>query len=198
MKRPGLLAAGVILLAAATVPAFAQSGGAENSLRFRLGGFFPKGGGDFWTTNEAAFTIDHSDFNDAMVGASYVTSLGNHAELGFNIDFYDSTVRSAERDFVDADGFAILHDTRLRMAPLTVDIRFLPGGRYGVRGSHGQRFVRRPAPFVGVGAGVNFWRYEEFGDFVDAQVDPPEIFFDRLTDDGAVPRHKACEGCCVA
>lgn len=191
MKRPGLFIAGILLVVAAALPAQAQP---ESSIRFRLGGFFPEGDSDFWRVNEAVFTLDHSDFNDPMIGGSFVTGLTNHAEIGFNIDFYDSTVRSAERDFVDQDGFLILHDTTLRMAPLTVDIRFLPGGRYAVRGARGQRFVRRPVPFLGVGAGLNFWRYEEFGDFVDASVDPPVVFFDRLTDDGAEPEAHVLAG----
>jgi hypothetical protein len=188
MKRTAYRLAIVVLVLAAAAPAYAQPRGSEpsdNSFQFRLGGFFPSGNSEFWDNNERDFTMSSSDFNDGVLGFSYVTSLSNRFELGFNLDFYDSTVRSSYRDFVDQDGFPIFHDTRLRMTPLTVDFRFLPSGRYGYRGRHGEHRVHKPVPYLGAGAGFNFWRYEETGDFLDFSLDPPEVFSDRFKDSGA-------------
>jgi hypothetical protein len=180
MHRSALFLGGALVLVSA-FPAQAQYGPTGNSIKFRIGAFLPSGSSEFWDANEAAFTLDHNDFDDGMIGASYVAAINNHFEMGFNIDFYESTVRSADREFVDQAGFPILHDTRLRLAPLTVDVRFLPGGRYRVRGARGDRLVRKPVPVLGAGAGANFWRYEEFGDFVASD---QSIVFDRLDDDG--------------
>jgi hypothetical protein len=192
MRRPGLLVLASVLLAASTFPALAQTGRAQDSLRFRFGAFVPTGAGEFWENNEAVFTLDHSDFDDWMFGTSFVTAMSNHVEFGFNIDYYDATVRSEYRDFVDQFGNPILHDSRLRLVPVTLDLRFLPGGRYGVRGEFGDRQVRKPCMWLGVGGGANFWEYEEVGDFVGGVV--PTVVSDRLVDDGIDPEWHAMIG----
>ena len=79
--------------------------------------------------------------------------------------------------------FDIIHDARLWMLPLTVDVRFLPVGRYAIRG-HGQVAVRRPVPYFGVGGGMNFWSYEEIGDFLTFETDPPTVIFGDFDDNG--------------
>ncbi len=173
--------AAVAALALGVAPAAAQPPGTEGSLRFRIGAFYPSGDSSFWDVNESTFTLDRSDFNDTIVGASYVASIGNRLEIGFNVDVYDDIERSAYRDFVDEDGFPILHDTRLRIVPVSADVRFLPAGRYAARGKAGRHLVRRPAFFLGAGIGVSYWEYEEVGDFVASDL---SIFFDRLKDSG--------------
>ncbi len=186
MRTRSLLAVAVVVLAVAA-PAQAQprgGGDTTNSFEFRLGGFFPAGGGEFWDGTESTFDLSHSDFNDAMLGISYVAGITNNFELGFNLGFYDSTVRAGYRDFVDQDGFPILHDTTLRLTPLTVDFRFLPGGRYSLRGRRGQYRVHHPVPYVGAGAGMNFWSYRETGDFLDFSQSPPVVFPASFRDSG--------------
>jgi hypothetical protein len=78
------------------------------------------------------------------------------------------------------------------MVPVTVDFRMLPFGRHKVRGQ-GRR-VLKPAFYVGAGAGVLLWDYEEIGDFLDFTFDPPVIFFDRFEDDGAALELHALAG----
>jgi hypothetical protein len=178
-----------LLGAAAATPARAQghpldAGPLDRAVQFRLGGFFPKAEGGLWEENESVFTLDGSDFNGVAAGFSYVHGATNHVELGLNIDFYGETVLAADRDFTEAGtGAPILHDTDLGLVPLTVDLRFLPAGRYRIRG---ERRVLKPVFYVGGGLGFTFWEYEETGDFVDDS-DPlfPEIFFDRYKDSGA-------------
>lgn len=173
----------VALLAAPAMPALAQSpAGGGGAVKFRLGGFMPTGHSEFWDVTREVFTLSTGDLNGPMLGASYVASLSNHVEMGFNLDWYEATARSAQRGYVDDFGNPILHDTTLWLVPLTVDVRFLPGGRYATRGSKGQYKVRKPVPYIGVGGGANFWQYEEVGDFVDTTTDI--IFFDRLEDSG--------------
>ena len=157
---------------------------ADTAFQFRFGGFFPSGSSDFWSDNEEVFTLRVGDFDDFIFGMSFVRSVGNRLEVGFNGDYYASTTRSSYRGFVDSAGFPILHDTRLSEVPLTVDLRLVPFGRYRVRGDQGQYRVQKPVFYVGGGAGAVYWKYEEVGDFLDFNFDPPEIFFDRFIDDG--------------
>lgn len=163
-------------------PAVAQSGDARQAFQARFGWFFPSGGGDLWDENETVFTQSASDFDSFRFGMTYVGSLTNHFEIGLNLDFYDRTVFSSYRDFVDENGFPINHDTKLNTAPLTVDFRLLLGGRYRQRPQG--RSVIQPVFYLGGGAGINFWEYEEWGDFLDFEFDPPQIFSAHFADDG--------------
>jgi hypothetical protein len=182
MKRSAWLITAVVATFISAAPALAQGPGGNGSLKFRAGGFFPAAGGDFWDAQKDLFGVEKSDYNDAMVGMSWVAPMGNFVELGFNIDLYEVTDRSADLGFTDDAGFSILHDTTLRLVPMTVDVRVLPAGRYAQRG---RLSARRPVPFIGAGLGLNYWQYEERGDFVffDTLGDP-FIEFDRFRDSG--------------
>ena len=172
------IAAAVFLAAAA---AAAPPPGRDGAFNFRFGGFFPTGSDDFWTTNEAAFTLDHSDFNGLIGGVGYNAAITNYFEFDANADFYTSTVRSADRYYVDQDGYSILHDSRLTSFPFSAGFRVLPAGRYARRGAEGNHYVRRPAFYLGGGIGMSYWQYEEEGDFVASDL---SIVYDRFVATG--------------
>lgn len=184
MRRIGtVIAAACLILPGLTGSSFAQpplGRHADRAFQIRLGGFFLEGGGEFWDDTERTFTLDDSDFDDVVVGFSLIRSVNNYVEVGFNVDFYAETVLSDYRRFVDEDGFAIFHDSELSMVPMTVDVRVLPGGRHRIRGP---RRVLKPVFYVGAGAGLNYWEYEEVGDFLDFDEDPPEVVFERFNDE---------------
>jgi hypothetical protein len=183
------------LLAVSLTPALAQGRGRgyrDNAFQFRLGQFFPDGGGDLWKDNEEFFTMDVSDFNDIVWGVSYVTGFSNELEIGLNVDFYDGNSFSSYRDYVDEAGYPIYHDTRLDMMPVTVDLRFLPTGRYRMR--PGGRQILKPTFYIGGGGGLNFWEYEEIGDFIDFMVEPNEVFYSRYKDSGTTWEAHALAG----
>jgi hypothetical protein len=187
MKRTTLIAGAIVLLlSASSTLIFAQpsrNGRSANSFQFRIGGFLPDGGGDLWEDNAEVFTLSASDFDDVTVGFSFVRPFSNNFEVGLNVDLYDGTVLSRYADYFDEFDFPIYHDTTLEMVPLTVDVRFLPFGRYRMR--HGGRQVLKPVLYVGAGAGVNLWAYEEIGDFIDFSVPELPIFPGRFEDSGA-------------
>ncbi len=187
MKRSAISTTVALTLLASTASvATAQwrpPGPPQSALQGRLGYFFLDDGDDgFWEDTESVFTLDASDFEDFSLGFSYVYSVGNKLEVGFNIDIFEEIVRSEYRDFVDQGGFPILHDSSLSLVPTTVDVRFLPIGRYRVR--PGGRHIVQPTFYFGAGAGLVFWNYEERGDFLDFDFDPPVIFGGLFRDDG--------------
>lgn len=172
------IAAGVFLTASA---AAAPPPGRDGAFNFRLGGFFPTGSSDFWATNEAAFTLDHSDFNGLIGGVGYNATINNYLEFDANVDFYTSTVSSTDRFYVDDFGDPIIHDSRLSNLPLSVGLRVLPLGRYARRGTDGNHYVRRPTFYLGGGVGMSYWQYEEQGDFVASDL---SIVYDRFVASG--------------
>jgi hypothetical protein len=169
MRPTNFLAGAIALLLSASMSlSFAQparGGRFDRGFQFRIGGFLPEGGGDLWTDNEDVFTLSASDFDDVTIGMSFITPVSNNFEVGLNVDLYDGKVVSRYIDYFDEFEFPIYHDTNLQMLPLTVDFRFLPGGRY--RSRPGGRQVLKPVLYLGAGAGVNLWSYEEVGDFID-------------------------------
>ena len=153
-RRWTRIAAIVVLGAVAGGTAAAQDNGAA---QFRLGTFFPSGGGEFFEENEDVFTFDASDLNGWSFGFTYVIPMSPRIELGLNLDYGEGTDVTQYRDVVDEDGFPTLHDTRLRVAPASVDVRFLPGGRSARRGAHGQYAAKKPIFYVGAGLGANLF-----------------------------------------
>jgi opacity protein-like surface antigen len=181
MKRALAAAALAAVCVLASAPAAAAPPGSDGAFTFRLGWFFPSGDSAFWDTNEAAFTLDHSDFNGLIGGVGYTGSVNNFFEVGVNLDVYAAAAMSADRYYTDQFGYAIFHDSRLSEVPLTVDFKVLPAGRYARRGPEGRQYVRRPVPYLGAGIGMVYWQYEEEGDFVATDL---SIVYDRLTDSG--------------
>ncbi len=153
----------------------------NNAFQVRLGYFLPDGGGTLWDDVEDRFTLGVDDFNAGVWGLSFVSALNNHVELGVNADWYQRTVRSEERDYIDQDGFPIVHDTTLRQVPLAVDLRLLPGGRYR---AHRGGALAKPVFYLGAGVGVNIWEYEEVGDFVDEGDPALPIYFGAFKESG--------------
>jgi hypothetical protein len=181
MKRSIAIAAVAVASLLAYAPASAGPPGSNGAFTFRFGWFFPDGDSAFWETNEAAFTLDHSDFNGWIGGVGYTGSVSNYFEVGVNLDFYASTVGSADRYYTDQYGYPIYHDSRLSETPLTVDFKVLPTGRFARRGPDGRTYVRHPVPYLGAGIGMVYWQYEEQGDFVASDL---SIVYSRLVDSG--------------
>lgn len=173
----------IVGLAASTPTQAAQSRNrgrpvtGSHALQFRLGGFFPAGGGTVWDDNQAFFSLNIADFNDAMVGITYIGAANRWVEFGINADFYDASSFSAERGVVDSFGFPVAHDTRLTLLPLTADVRFLIGGKRARRQA-------RPLVYLGGGVGVTFWEYEEVGEFVDFSSPDLKIFAGNFNENG--------------
>lgn len=164
----------------------------DRGLELRLGLFLPDGGGELWSINEDLFSLDASDFEDATFGLSWVQSLTNHIELGVGFEAYERTVRSAQRGFIDDFGLPILHDTQLSLTPLTVDVRFLPLGRFRQR--PGGRQVLKPVVWVGGAAGLMRWEYEELGDFVFSDDEGDLVLFDRFRGRGTTSVFQVAAG----
>jgi len=154
----GFLVLGVGLLTAST--SFAQQ-----SVNLTLGGFVPKGESSRDTNdvlvnnlcciqNPLAFNI--SDFHGGTIGIEYLVGLGEFFDAGLGVGYYKRNVSSVYLDLINANGSEIEQNLRLRVAPFTATIRFLPLGH-----SHGVE------PYIGAGIGIFNWRYRETGEWVD-------------------------------
>lgn len=166
----------------------------DHALQLKLGVAANRGNGEFWAATEEAFTLAAGDLDDLALGLTWTSGIGSHIDIGFNVDLYDATARVGYRDFGDQDGYPILHDTRLRMVPVSVDFRILPFGRGIRRDRAGIPRERSPLVYLGGGVGLNVYRYEEYGDFVNFDDPDWPVVEDEFRDDGIAPLATAVAG----
>jgi hypothetical protein len=105
-----------------------------------------------------ALAFDMSDFRGGQVFAEWNAAFGDHVELGVGVGHYRRSVPTVYWDLVDDFGDEIEQTLRLRVAPLTAVVRFLPFGD-----------ASSVQPYVGAGVGMFNFRYSEFGRFVDPE-----------------------------
>jgi hypothetical protein len=174
-----------VMAAAVMTPSIAS---AQQSLNFSIGGFVPRGedgrsNDDVLVNNRDFLAFDIKDFNGATFGAEWLTGLGKYFEAGLGMGFYSETVPAIYPGFVNDDGTEIEQDIKLRVAPFTATIRFLPLG-------HRKGGIE---PYIGGGVGVFAWRYSETGQFLGEQIPCAPgiqgpchtIFRDSFSSDGA-------------
>jgi opacity protein-like surface antigen len=149
------------LLVAAVIGMPAQPALAQQALNISLGYFTVTGedartDGDVLVANRDILAFDVDDFNSGSVGLEWLFPVGEFLEVGAGAAFTTNTVHSVYKDFVNIDDSEIQQDLKLRMAPFTATLRFLPFGR-----------SRPVQPYLGGGVGFLVYRYSEVGDFVD-------------------------------
>jgi len=138
---------------------------AQQSVNVFVGGFLPSvaSGGrsadDVIQGNMDFLSFNAGDFNGVTFGGEFLAGLGDFFDVGLGAGYYSQTVHSVYTDFVDDSGADIQQDLRLRIAPFTATIRFLPFGRHaGFK------------PYIGGGVGIFAWDYTESGDFINSDL----------------------------
>jgi outer membrane protein with beta-barrel domain len=170
--------------------AASPAAGWASGLELRLGGFTPRGQsnlfddvGELYTPDSRADECSQTscpgvrrrDFSGVYGGAEYSFNVAPHLEMGISLDGYGRDIPTSYRDSVRDDGSEISQTLRLVVIPLGVSLRLLPLHRYAA-----------VQPYVTIGGDVFFYRYEEFGDFIDFFDDTRPISSDSFVSEGAV------------
>jgi hypothetical protein len=166
-RAMGVLMLGVLF----AVPTPAKAG----NLHLRLGAFFPSADSNLFDDDSVLYSrgegfdangfprgIEDSDWIGFTGGVEYSFKLVPNVELGLHVDGYGKKVDTFYREFTRADGSDIFQTLELDIVPLGFTVRLVPTTRRD-----------RLAPYIGVGADLVFWRYKEYGDFVDFQSPNP-------------------------
>lgn len=170
-----LLASGALLLLGlgGAVPALAQSTG--NGFLFgRPSGSLTVWGG--WAGEQAdspifqfvtdTFSLSKSAFNAFTIGGDLAVNVAPSLDAGFSLGYASSKAGSQYRHWQDTQGNPIQQTTTLERVPLTASLKWYPLGRGQMAGN--LAWIPRPlAPFIGGGAGVMWYRFQQYGDFVD-------------------------------
>lgn len=167
-------ATGVLtVLTLAAVPVVSEAG----SLDLRLGGFFPRTESNLFVDDADLYvkdgkTLEKGDWAGFSGGAQFNVEVAPFAELGFSIDGYSKTLDTTYRDFVSESDREIAQSLRLTSVPVGVQLRLGPTERGKI------------SPYVAVGGDAVFYKYEEFGDFIDFDVASHPIIADAFESEG--------------
>lgn len=135
-----------------------------NSIVVKVGLFSPSQNSDLWEQNRYDFVFDKPDMLDLSISAEYEHHMGKFFSLSFEVGHYEKEVYTEYRDWVDEFGGAIYQNISLEISSLEAGFKFYPMG-------HRNLFN----PYIGAGAGVYYWHYIQWGDFVDEE---QEVIFE--------------------
>ena len=130
------------------------------SVNFKVGLFFPRMQSDLWETNLENLTLSRPDMVNAYYGGEYEFYFDRHASFSLEVGSYARSYYAQYRDYTFQDGSPIFQNVSLRIVPIEASLKFYPLG-------HRTRFF----PFIGAGAGVYAWTYQQWGSFINFQDD---------------------------
>ncbi len=128
----------------------------SQSVNLKLGLFVPRLRSDLWETNLENLTFSRSDMVNAYYGGEYEFYFARHASFSFEIGSYARNAYTQYRDYTFENGSPIYQNISLRIVPIEANLKFYPLGHRS-----------RVFPFIGGGAGVYAWTYQQWGDFIN-------------------------------
>ncbi len=153
-------------------------------LGFRIGKFFPQADSELFDMITSDLTLEKRDFRAWDFGMDGGVDLHERVELIFSFDYSRRTKASEFRDFVDENDLPITQTTKIEQIPLTGGVKLL----LVPRGQGVGRYAWLPSalvPYIGGGAGILWYRFQQEGDFVDES--DFEIFPAHLKSSGWTP-----------
>jgi hypothetical protein len=112
------------------------------------------------------FTLSKNAFGAFALGGELAVRATPRLDVVFSAGYAGSKAGSEYRNWVDNNNLPIQQTTTLERVPVTVGLKYY----VAPRGLEVGRFAwvpRRIAPFVGAGGGVMWYRFQQYGDFID-------------------------------
>lgn len=173
LGRGCVMGAVAVALLAAAPAARAQATGQgflfrqpEGSLRMWVGYDRPMADSPIFQFVTDTFTLSKNSFGAFDIGGDLSFSIAPQADLLFSLAYAGSKAGSEYRHWLDNNNQPIVQTTTLERVPLTMSLKWYlvpPGDAVG-------RFAwvpRSVAPFVGVGGGAMWYRFQQYGDFIN-------------------------------
>jgi hypothetical protein len=196
--RPNVLAAALIGLVAVAPSVGAQSNGKGFLFRRPAGSFSIRGGYALANAGSQVFddattqlTLDKRDFSSMDFGGDISYSPTEKLDVVFDGEFSSSKKDSEFRDWVDNNDQPIEQATKFKRVPLTIGLKYYLAGR-GRTVSQFAYIPSRYAPYVSVGAGAMYYRFEQSGDFVDFKT--LDVFSSTVESSGWTPMGQGSAG----
>lgn len=169
-----------VVLTLALLGALPAATSHAGSLDIRGGAFFPRAKSNLFDDDAQLYQKDgralkRSDWTGGTGGVQFNKGIADNVELGFSVDVYDRTLHTSYIEFVSASDREIQQSLRLNIVPVGVSLRFGPTRR-------GQL-----SPYLAIGGDLLFYRYEEFGDFIDFNTESRPVINDSFVSKGVAP-----------
>lgn len=154
------------------------------TLGLRAGWVVPGEDSDLYDFVREQLTIEKGDFRGPAFAADLGITLGDRVDVVAGFEFAKKSIPSESRGFVDSNLLPIEQTSELRQNFLTGSLRFALMPR-GQRAGSFAWVPSRVFPYVGAGGGIVWWRFLQYGDFVDSL--DSDIFTDTFRAQGTSP-----------
>jgi opacity protein-like surface antigen len=149
---------------------------AASELDLRIGGFFPRAESNLFRDDSELYTVENDDWRGLTGGVEFRFRVAPSFYVGLNLDGYGRTVHTHYREFTRESGREVTQSLKFNVVPLGASVRWLPrDGR------------RDTSPYLGAGVDLFFYKYEEFGDFIDFESEDLDILADSFVSEGTAP-----------
>jgi len=191
--------AAALALAATGHPASAQSGKGFlfkrpiGSFSLRGGYALANAGSDVFSETTRQLTLDKRDFSAITWGGDVSFAASPRTDLVFDAGYSSTSKPSEFRDFTDNNDNPIQQSTKYRRVPISVGLKYYLADR----GRSVGQFAYIPskvAPFVSVGGGAMYYRFQQSGDFIDFNTANLEVFTSTLESSGWTPMAQGAAG----
>ena len=152
------------------------------TLGLQLGYSVPRAGSEIFDFTYDYLTIEKSDFNAPHFGGELGVLLVERLDIVLGLGYERSQTQSEFRDWEGDDDLPIQQETRFTRIPLTLGVKAFPFAR-GRRISSLSWIPNRWNPYLGAGAGIGWYRFEQTGEFVDFET--LDIFYDEFESKGS-------------
>lgn len=128
----------------------------SQSISMKIGLFVPQLRSELWEINLENLTFGRADMTNVVYSGEYEFYFDRHVSLALELGSYSKTVFAEYKDYTMENGAPIYQNLSLRIVPIEACLKLYPlGHRRGV------------SPFLGFGAGVFAWTYQQWGDFIN-------------------------------
>ena len=161
------------------------------TLTLRLGWNAANARSDLFSFATEQLTLDRNDFSSLGFDADLAVRIRPRTRLVVSLSMSGSEKDSEFRDYLDNNDLPIEQTTSFLRMPVTVGLRqylTMPGQSIGRLAW----IPSRVAPYVGAGAGVMFYQFEQTGDFIDFET--MEVFADHFTSEKFTPTANVLAG----
>ena len=199
--RPNaLVATGLIAMCAFASGVRAQGSGKGFLFKKPVGSFAFRGGyavanasSDVFNDATTQLTLNKGDFSGFNWGGDISYSTGDRWDVLFDAEAANASKSSEFRNFIDNNNQPIEQTTKFLRVPLTLGLKYYLTSR----GRSVSQFAYVPtkfAPYLSIGAGAMYYDFQQKGDFVDFQTDPPDVFNTTLESTGWAPMGQGAAG----